>query len=97
MLTMSFYVYFLIEQLVLIIGTQLEHVITKMAIEFQSVAIGVPDVKSSNKLFWFKYPKFIIRVIHLIIFQVNFTFCVHMFTCTSVHCSFSYDYTRSLI
>ena len=96
MLTMSFCVYFLIEQLVLIIGTQLEHIITKMAIEFvdrNPIVNSLPDVILSNELFWFKRPKLITKFIHLIIFQVNFTLCVHMCTCTSVHCSFSYDYT----
>ena len=74
-LIVSFNMTFLIEQLVLIVATKLEHIIMKMADELTNLTMlaqGLPNVMLSNKLFWFKRPRLIIKCIHFILFQVNF-------------------------
>ena len=74
-LIVSFNMTFLIEQLVLIVATKLEHIIMKMADELTNstmLAQVLPNVMLGNKLFWFKRPRLIIKCIHFILFQVNF-------------------------
>ena len=84
-LIMSFTTTCLFEQIVLIIGTKLERIITKMATELTSkttVTIGLPDVMLSDELFWFKRPQLIIKFVHFILFQVNlYSMCMCMYTC----------------
>ncbi|KAI5063979.1 hypothetical protein GOP47_0020649 [Adiantum capillus-veneris] len=58
--------------LVLAIGTKLQHIITKMAIQFKEtnpLTVGIPNVEPNNKLFWFNRPQFILLCIHFILFQ----------------------------
>ncbi|MCO5582455.1 hypothetical protein L7F22_036351 [Adiantum nelumboides] len=58
--------------LVLAIGTKLQHIMTKMAVHFNSkhpLTLGVPMVKPNDNLFWFNRPRFILLCIHFILFQ----------------------------
>eukprot|EP00250_Pteridium_aquilinum_P020573 c24867_g2_i10 orf=43-1197(+) len=59
--------------LVLVIGTKMQHIITKMAVQFNDdhpLTIGIPDVKPNDKLFWLQRPRFVLHCIHFILFQV---------------------------
>eukprot|EP00250_Pteridium_aquilinum_P020576 c24867_g2_i4 orf=91-1338(+) len=58
--------------LVLVIGTKMQHIITKMAVQFNDdhpLTIGIPDVKPNDKLFWLQRPRFVLHCIHFILFQ----------------------------
>lgn len=61
--------------IILAVGTKLESVITKMAIEIQERNVfvqGIPIVEVSDAHFWFHWPEFILHLIHLILFQNAF-------------------------
>lgn len=60
-------------QILIIIGTKLEHVIMEMAQEIQdrtTIVRGAPVVEPNNKYFWFNRPHWILFFIHYILFQV---------------------------
>ncbi|KAK4489885.1 hypothetical protein RD792_000532 [Penstemon davidsonii] len=57
------------------VGTKLQSIITRMAIEIQqrhAVVQGIPLVQVSDKHFWFRSPTFILYLIHLTLFQNAF-------------------------
>ena len=93
---MKFTLTSLLEQLVLIIGTKLERIITKMAAELTNktaVTIGLPNVMLSDELFWFKRPQLIIKFIHFILFQVNlYSTCMCFMSNMVCTTTFSYEY-----
>lgn len=56
-------------------GTKLQMIITEMALRIQDrgeVVKGAPVVEPGDGLFWFNRPRFILFLIHLVLFQVNF-------------------------
>ncbi|MCO5605629.1 hypothetical protein L7F22_059812 [Adiantum nelumboides] len=58
--------------LLLIVGTKLQLIITNMALQYNrahTLALGVPNVKPSDELFWFHRPRFTLWCIHFILFQ----------------------------
>ena len=58
-------------------GTKLLVIITKMGLSIQdrgAVVRGAPVVKPGDDLFWFGRPKFILFLIHLVLFQVSLTY-----------------------
>jgi len=62
-------------QLLLAVGTKLEHVITQLAIEVaekHSAIEGDLVVNPSDEHFWFGRPKIILYLIHFILFQNAF-------------------------
>jgi mlo protein len=66
---------FVFSQILLWVGTKLEIIIMEMAQEIQdraSVIKGAPVVEPSNKFFWFSRPDWVLFLIHLTLFQVNF-------------------------
>ena len=95
-LIMSFNMTFLIEQLVVIVATKLEHIIMKMADELTNstmLAQVLPNVMLGNKLFWFKRPRLIIKCIHFILFQVNlYSTCMCFMSNMVCTTTFSYEY-----
>ncbi|CAK9163743.1 unnamed protein product [Ilex paraguariensis] len=59
----------------LAVGTKLQAIITQMAVEIQerhAVVQGIPLVQVSDRNFWFGWPKLIIYLIHLTLFQNAF-------------------------
>lgn len=62
-------------QIVLAVGTKLQAIITKMALEIQerhAVVQGIPLVQVGDKYFWFNRPKLLLFLIHFTLFQVFF-------------------------
>lgn len=62
-------------KIVLTLGTKLELVVTKMAVQLRdknNVIIGVPLVKPNDELFWFKRPGLVLSLLHLTLFVVHF-------------------------
>lgn len=72
-------------QLLLLIGTKLEHIINKLAYEVATkhatVEEGNPPVMSlSDNLFWFRRPRLVLVLIHFILFQNAFEFAFFIWT-----------------
>lgn len=62
-------------QLLLAVGTKLEHIITDLAHEVAEKHIAVEGdlvVRPSDDLFWFKSPRLVLFLIHFILFQNSF-------------------------
>ncbi|KAI5061834.1 hypothetical protein GOP47_0022373 [Adiantum capillus-veneris] len=58
--------------LLLAVGTKMQVIITKMAIQMadqHAVVLGMPLVKPNDNLFWFARPRFILHCLHFILFQ----------------------------
>ncbi|KAL5708014.1 hypothetical protein ACHQM5_018854 [Ranunculus cassubicifolius] len=61
--------------IILVIGTKLQVIITKMGLRIQDkgeVVRGVPIVQPNDELFWFGRPRLILSLIHFILFQNAF-------------------------
>lgn len=66
---------YLFLQLLLALGTKLQHVITQLAHEVAEKHVAVQGdliVKPSDEHFWFGRPKFVLFLIHFILFQNAF-------------------------
>jgi mlo protein len=60
-------------QVILLVGTQLQVIITKMGLRIQErgdVIKGTPVVQPGDDLFWFGQPRFLLYLIHFVLFQV---------------------------
>ncbi|XP_057779086.1 MLO-like protein 3 isoform X2 [Salvia miltiorrhiza] len=71
--------------IVLTLGAKLEVIVTKMALQLKdknNVIIGVPLVKPNDDLFWFGRPGFVLSLLHLTLFVIEFGFwsCYHEHT-----------------
>ncbi|KAL3531578.1 hypothetical protein ACH5RR_005099 [Cinchona calisaya] len=61
--------------IVLAVGTKLEAILTRMAIEItdrHAVVQGIPLVQGSDKYFWFGHPQLVLHLIHFSLFQNSF-------------------------
>ncbi|KAK9989979.1 hypothetical protein SO802_024964 [Lithocarpus litseifolius] len=61
--------------IILAVGTKLQAILTKMALEIterHAVVQGIPLVQVSDKYFWFGRPQFILQLIHFALFQNAF-------------------------
>ena len=61
-------------QIILLVGTKLLVIITQMGLRIREtgdVVRGEPVVQPGDDLFWFGRPKFILFLIHLVLFQVS--------------------------
>ncbi|KAM1810025.1 hypothetical protein ACFX12_026839 [Malus domestica] len=61
--------------IILLVGTKLQAILTKMAIEIaerHAVVQGIPLVQGSDKYFWFGRPQLILNLIHFALFQNAF-------------------------
>lgn len=59
--------------MVLVLGTKLEVIVAKMAIELKNqthVIKGAPMVQPNDNLFWFSQPKFVLTLLHFTLFTV---------------------------
>ncbi|XP_054819989.1 MLO-like protein 9 [Prosopis cineraria] len=71
----SFWVSFLPLIVILTVGTKLQAIITRMALDIQerhAVVQGMPLVQVSDKHFWFEWPPLILYLIHYVLFQNAF-------------------------
>lgn len=60
-------------QIILAVGTKLQAVLTRMALEISerhAVVQGIPLVQGSDKYFWFGRPQLVLHLIHFALFQV---------------------------
>ncbi|KAK8365713.1 hypothetical protein V6Z12_A02G073200 [Gossypium hirsutum] len=70
-----FWIAFIPFILLLAVGTKLEHIITQLAQEVAErhmVVTGELVVQPSDNHFWFKRPRLVLRLIHIILFQNSF-------------------------
>ncbi|KAL2522155.1 MLO-like protein 8 [Forsythia ovata] len=61
--------------LILAVGTKLQTILTKMALEIierHAVVQGIPLVQGSDKYFWFGRPQLVLNLIHFALFQNAF-------------------------
>lgn len=61
--------------IILAVGTHLQAILTKMALEIterHAVVQGIPLVQASDKHFWFSRPRIILHLIHFTLFQNAF-------------------------
>ncbi|PSS36599.1 MLO-like protein [Actinidia chinensis var. chinensis] len=61
--------------IILAVGTKLQAILTKMALEIterHAVVQGIPLVQGSDKYFWFGRPKLVLQLIHFALFQNAF-------------------------
>ncbi|XP_076907081.1 MLO-like protein 9 [Bidens hawaiensis] len=61
--------------IILAVGTQLQGILTKMALEIterHAVVQGIPLVQASDKHFWFSKPRLMLHLIHFALFQNAF-------------------------
>ncbi|KAK4857902.1 hypothetical protein QYF36_008069 [Acer negundo] len=61
--------------IILAIGTELQSILTKMALEIferHAVVQGIPLVKGSDQYFWFRRPQLVLHLIHFALFQNAF-------------------------
>lgn len=84
------------EKTILAVGTKLQAIITQMAVEIQerhAVVQGIPLVQVSDKHFWFGWPKLILYLIHLTLFQVIQLSSTYIYRYISNRVSFSLSKT----
>ncbi|KAL5974973.1 hypothetical protein ACLOJK_031649 [Asimina triloba] len=61
-------------QIILLVGTKLQVIITKMGLEILDrgdVVKGVPVVQPADNHFWFKRPRLLLFLIHFVLFQMG--------------------------
>lgn len=62
-----------VQKLILLVGSKLHHIVVKLAVEITEVG-PVGEFRQFNlrdELFWFGRPRFLLRIIQFISFQVN--------------------------
>ncbi|KAI7756033.1 hypothetical protein M8C21_004661 [Ambrosia artemisiifolia] len=68
--------------IILAVGTKLQAILTKMALEIterHAVVQGIPLVQASDKYFWFSKPSLMLHLIHFALFQYEYKInsCFH--------------------
>jgi len=61
--------------IILAVGTELQAILTKMALEISerhAVVQGIPLVQGSDQYFWFGWPQLVLHLIHFALFQNAF-------------------------
>lgn len=72
---------FVFSQLILAVGTKLQAILTRMALEISerhAVIQGIPLVQGSDKYFWFGKPQLVLHLIHFALFQVLYFTSIQM-------------------
>ena len=68
--------------MILAVGTKLQGIISKMALEIkerQSVVQGIPLVQVSDSHFWFGWPQLVLYLIHFVLFQVLLSYLLFFY------------------
>lgn len=82
-------------QIILVVGTKLQFIITEMGLRIQErgdVVKGIPVVQPGDDLFWFNRPRVLLYLIQFVLFQVFQTsrtmhvICVHYDNVTKPDC-----------
>ncbi|CAK8569203.1 unnamed protein product [Lathyrus sativus] len=71
----AFWVSFLPLAVILAVGTKLQAIITRMALDIKerhAVVQGIPLVQVSDKYFWFEWPQLSLYLLHYVLFQNAF-------------------------
>ncbi|TYK11361.1 MLO-like protein 10 isoform X1 [Cucumis melo var. makuwa] len=71
----SFYLMTLTSRIILAVGSKLQAILTRMALEISekhAVVQGIPLVQGSDKYFWFGRPQLILHLMHFALFQNAF-------------------------
>ncbi|PNY17906.1 MLO-like protein 8-like [Trifolium pratense] len=71
----AFWVSFLPLVVILAVGTKLQAIITRMALDIKerhAVVQGIPLVQVSDKYFWFEWPQLVLYLLHYVLFQNAF-------------------------
>ncbi|WJX42376.1 hypothetical protein P8452_29619 [Trifolium repens] len=71
----AFWVSFLPLAVILAVGTKLQAIITRMALDIKerhAVVQGIPLVQVSDKYFWFEWPQLVLYLLHYVLFQNAF-------------------------
>ncbi|KAI9124693.1 hypothetical protein K1719_004615 [Acacia pycnantha] len=69
--------------IILVVGAKLQMIITQMGLRIEErgeVVKGAPVVEPGDELFWFKRPRFLLNLIHLVIFQNAFQLAFFAYT-----------------
>ncbi|KAL0309745.1 UNVERIFIED_CONTAM: MLO-like protein 3 [Sesamum radiatum] len=71
--------------IVLVLGTKLEVIVARMALQLKNqnnVVIGAPLVQVNDDLFWFRRPRFVLHLLYLTLFVIQFGLdsCYHEHT-----------------
>lgn len=69
--------------MILIVGTKLQMIITKLGLLIQEkgeIVKGMPLVQPGDHLFWFGRPRFILFLVHLVLFTVLYTYLHDLFS-----------------
>ena len=92
--------------LVLLVGAKLQHIIAILTSEGAKLTAFGPRIKPRDDLFWFKKPKFLLWLIHFVLFQNAFElasffwFWVPLLTCLLltiyIYRKFSYKWHEEL-
>ncbi|XP_043698916.1 MLO-like protein 12 [Telopea speciosissima] len=86
--------------ILLLVGTKLQVIITKMGLKIQDrgeVVKGVPVVEPGDDLFWFNRPRLVLYLIHFVLFQNAFQVAYLVYTLVS-HCTiFSFSSNSNCI
>lgn len=72
---------FVFSQIILAVGTKLQAILTRMALEISerhAVVQGIPLVQGSDKYFWFGKPQLVLHLIHFALFQVLYFISIQM-------------------
>ncbi|KAI7742481.1 hypothetical protein M8C21_020596 [Ambrosia artemisiifolia] len=70
--------------IILAVGTKLQAILTKMALEITetyAVVQGIPLVQASDKYFWFSRPRLMLHLIHFALFQNAFQLTYFFWIC----------------
>ena len=70
-------------QVILIVGTKLQVIITKLGLLIQEkgeIVKGMPLVQPGDHLFWFGRPRFILFLVHLVLFTVLYIYLHDLFS-----------------
>ncbi|KAK3035358.1 hypothetical protein RJ639_033642, partial [Escallonia herrerae] len=73
---------FRIMQIILLVGTKLQVIITKMGVRAQEKGVirGIPVVEPGDDLFWFDHPRFILFLINFVLFLNAFQMAFFMWS-----------------
>lgn len=88
--------------IILAVGTKLQAILTKMALEIterHAVVQGMPLVQASDQYFWFGRPQLVLHLIHFALFQNAFqiTYFLWIWYAFGIKSCFHADFTLAII
>ncbi|KAI4314668.1 hypothetical protein L6164_027556 [Bauhinia variegata] len=88
--------------IILAVGTKLQAILTRMALELterHAVVQGIPLVQGSDRYFWFGRPQLVLHLIHFALFQNAFqiTYFLWIWYCFGLRNCFHADYKLAIL